>query len=209
MTTRPTTTPDAAAQRAADLDDVHRLGFSHLPMAQQRRIMATLPGEQVADALAASPRFKRDEWIGVNSPRYPGRWQVKKVNPTTYALTPEAGGRGLRIPHDMACAAPEPAEARPATPGDTAPGGVLIEDVPIGQPHAPDRHLNCGQIVRYLGTQTRGGITPGGLAVVLVDKSSPGRDQINIAKIGGHEDRYMICKNRDALQVVDPASLGL
>lgn len=182
-------TPAALAQREQDLADVRAHGFSRLPAAQQRRLMETLPPEQITDVLAASPKPGKGDVVGVNSPKFPGRWIVEKRNPATVLLAPEGGGRGLKAHYGLICAAPEAGAEVPAT---------------IGQPYVPLTHFDCGSFVRYSGTQSVAGITPGALAVVLVDKGSA----VNIAKLGGNGDRYMICKHRENLTAASLAEVA-
>jgi hypothetical protein len=39
--------------------------------------------------------------VSVNHPSYPGVWIIKSRGPVNTVLTPEGGGRGLKVPHDM------------------------------------------------------------------------------------------------------------
>jgi hypothetical protein len=199
MTTAPRLTevpvpgsPADLAQRAADMADARRVGFSHLTAAAQRRIMETAPPEQVTELLAASPKFRTGDTVGVNSPKWPGRWQVEKVNPTTYLLAPEGGGQKLKAHHGMCSAAPEAGDAGPAAS--------------IGQPYVPIQFFNLGQIVRYLGTKTLAGIGPGGLGVIVGDN---GGDKVKVAKLGGHPNGDLMHAARTNLRPVTPAELGL
>ena len=63
-----------------------------------------------------------------------------------------------------------------------------------------DAHLVCGTLVRLNGVrQEKGWLKNGNLGVVLVDKG----DRINVAPLGGHEDRYARLP-RHMVTVVDP-----
>jgi hypothetical protein len=161
------TTAAAKQQQQTDLADARRIGFSRLPMATQRRIMATLDPNDITEILDANPKYKIGDEIGINDPKFPGIWIVEKVNPTRYLLAPKAGGRGLRAPHGMACAAPE------------GPASSLL------QPYVPVELFNLGQFVRYIGTKTIAGIGPGGLGVVVGDT---GGQRVRVAKLGGSDD---------------------
>lgn len=140
--TMPTTSAaDQQIARDQDLAAARRLGFSRLTADTQRRIMAEALPEQVLELLAANPKYRADDWVGVNSPRYPGRWQVVKVNPTRCRLTPEGGGGGLNAPHDMICAAPASPDERPAA--------MTARTMPAPAEHAPLSVLNrTGQGIR-------------------------------------------------------------
>lgn len=113
-------------------------------------------------------------------------FKVLKVNPKTLKLQPLNGGRivnaskFLVIPTGLT-----------HTPASTA------QDVPIVE------HLCCGTLVRLSGL--RGGsrfLNDGDLGVVLVDKG----ERINVAPLGGFEDRYGRFPRR-CLTVVKPADV--
>lgn len=106
-------------------------------------------------------RIRVGDWVGVNDPRYPGRWRVERINPRTITLAPEHGGRGLRAPRWML----------DAPPAGSGPAGV-----PSGIRTLP--HLAPGTIVRYADPRAPG------LHVVLNDK----HDRVNIALLGGNAD---------------------
>ena len=175
-------TTDTRTQREQDAADVRRLGFSHLPAATQRRILATFPPEQALDVLASSPLFAVGDRVGLNDSKLAGRsFTVAKVNPTTYSLDPVGGGRGVRAPHDMVC-------APPAAGDGPAPAAVLAR----------------GTLVRYTGPATVGAFTPGTLAVVLDDR---GGDRVTVAKLGGTPGDRALKAARMRLVVVDPAEV--
>jgi hypothetical protein len=77
----------------------------------------------------------------------------------------------------------------------TTPAGTL-QDVPLD----PIAHLVCGTLVRLNGVrQDKGWLRNGNLGVVLVDKG----DRINVAPLGGKEDRHARLPRR-RVTVVDP-----
>ena len=105
-----------------DLADAKRHGFSRLPAATQRRLMTAADPLALLDLLAANPKYAAGDVVGVNSPKFAGvRFEVKRINPTTYTLDPVAGGRGLRAPFDMVCADPA---AQLGVPGPAVPEPV-------------------------------------------------------------------------------------
>ena len=120
--------------------------------------------------------------------RYRGvTFKVVKVNPKTLKLQPLNGGRIVNA--DKFLVVPTGLET-------TAAG--TAQDMPIVE------HLCCGTLVRLSGL--RGGsrvLNDGDLGVVLVDKG----ERVNIAPLGGFEDRYGRFPRR-CLTVVDPRTLA-
>jgi hypothetical protein len=178
------------AQRETDLADARRLGFSHLTADAQRRIMEGDP-LQVLDLLADNPKYRAGDVVGLNDAKFTGRrWEVKRVNPTTYTLDPVGGGRGVRAPFDMVCAAPGT---------DPEPGPPVL-----GKPYVPVTLMSPGALVRYTGTRSISGVTPGSIAVVIADR---GADRVTVAKLGGVPSGACLRANRANLTVVDPAEV--
>ncbi len=121
-------------------------------------------------------QYKINDLVGVASPKYAGRtFKVIKVNPTTYLLEPVDGsGRRVRASHTLVT----------STPVTRTTTGTA-QDVPLPEVD----HLVCGTLVRVSGLRegkAAAGLTNGCLAVVLVDKG----ERVNVAVIGGFEDRY-------------------
>lgn len=110
-------------------------------------------------------RILEGDKVVVDDPKFPGVWTVTKVNPKTYAMTPDGGGRGLRAPHSM---------VRPASEG------AIATVVAFRSPYV------LGALVRYTGP-SNAKIRTGELHVVLKDD---GGDRIRTAKLGGDGDRY-------------------
>jgi hypothetical protein len=98
-------------------------------------------------------------------------FEVVKVNPKTLKLRPLNGGQLVNA--DKFLIVP------PATTVTDVP---LPEDIPIVQ------HLVCGTVVRVTGINEKPGgwLHNGDLGTVLVDKG----DRVNVAPLGGFEDRY-------------------
>jgi hypothetical protein len=103
------------------------------------------------------------------------RFRVVKVNPTTYRVS-EIGNsvRIIRASHSLIL---------PPLPRDGQP--VACDLPPTVLP--PQQHFTCGQVVRWRGAKEVAGIEPNGLGVVLADKYT----HVNVAKLGGHRDRYI------------------
>lgn len=72
--------------------------------------------------------FKIGDKVGVNHPDYPGVWTVVSQGPKNSLLVPEAGGRRLRVPHNL-----------------------LIEPgAPMSWSDAPTTVFHVGEVVRIL-----------------------------------------------------------
>jgi hypothetical protein len=114
--------------------------------------------------------FKINDTVALDGPKYYGqKFTVKKINPTTY-LVAEVGNpsRKIRASHSLVFAI-----------SDSELRHIIYE------PITP--HYVAGTVVIWKGSRTVSGIEPGGLAVVLVDRGT----HVNIAKLGGFEDRYV------------------
>ena len=174
------------SRRERDLADLRDFGFSDLAKTQQQRLLAS------GDYTPQGPKTRRvHDLVGLDGNKYAGRtFEVIKVNQVTYLLRPLDGGLNVKASKELV-----------TDPPNTQPGRhVIIEDVPIEQ------HLVAGTIVRIngLGSKPAGGLKNGGLGVVLVDKG----DRINVAKLGGFEDRYGRLPRR-MITVVDPKEILL
>jgi hypothetical protein len=123
---------------------------------------------------------KPGELVGVTgTDKYPGTWEILKVNPTTYALRNVDTGERLRASHEYV--------TDPPTPG--APQAVPL-------PAA----LPLGTIVTI-----RNAPQYPGLHVVIADKG----EKVNVARLGGSAEepyRYVRC-HRSLLTVVDPVAV--
>jgi hypothetical protein len=133
---------------------------------------------KVNDLVGLDPDLSSRKFVGQT-------FKVVKVNPKTYRLQPINGGRLVNADKFLVTAPPS------KTP--------FIEDVPL-----PDRfaHLPCGTLVRVSLRKEVAWLHTGDLAVVLVDKG----ERVNVAPLGGHEDRYARLP-RQALTIVDPKSV--
>jgi len=125
--------------------------------------------------------------VGVDDPKYPGRWEIIKINPKNWHLKPleNQHSRNLACPPWMFTEAPAPS-------AETTGAGTSLT---IGQPYR--ERLVCGQIVTCRIPKIAGE-----LLVVLVDKG----DKVNCAPLFGDADRYRRLPP-NTLTVVEPAEL--
>ena len=93
-------------------------------------------------------------------------FRIDKVNDATYLLDPLDGGRKVRASKELVLTSPRTLAERLDT-------------------HT--QHLVCGTLVRVSGlSKVIAGISNGDLGVVIRD----GGERVNVAKLGGFEDRY-------------------
>jgi hypothetical protein len=186
-------------QHGIDLKALREKGFSNLPQSTRDRLMNALTPEQVAaDDERAERQLSRKvgDLVGLDTNLASGgakfrgvTFKVVKVNAKTYKLQPLNGG--LMVNADKFLVTDPPVTT---TPAGTA------QDVPL---HDPIEHLVAGTLVRvHNGKHDRDWLNDGDLGVVLVDKG----ERVNVAPLGGYEDRYGRLPRR-MLTVVDPKSL--
>jgi hypothetical protein len=173
-------------QHERDLAALREKGFGHLSSAQQQRLLAN------GDAPEPTQRktYKKDDLVGLDGAKHRGRtFRVEKVNPTTYLLNPLDGGIQVRAQRLLVTAPPVT-----VTPAGTS------QDVPL---HDPIAHLVVGTLVRFTSLRNPPAwVKEGDLGVVIVDKG----ERVNVAPLGGFEDRYMRLPRR-AVTVVNPADV--
>lgn len=112
--------------------------------------------------MTAPTKRRVGERVSVNHPKYPGVWIVSSNGPVNATLTPEAGGRGLRVPHTMLIDAGE----QPRVP----------------EPTSVSQLLSPGELMRVPTGRYSG------LYVVIADR---GADKVNLARLGGENGRYL------------------
>ena len=115
----------------------------------------------------------------VNHEGFGGVWIITKINPKNTVVEPVGGGRKLNAPHYMLIDATDE---------------VTVTAVPL--PEAKT-YFALGEIVRVNNGKFAG------LYVVISDK---GLDRVNIAKLGGDNDRY-VRFDRKGLIKVDAAEV--
>jgi hypothetical protein len=120
------------------------------------------------------------------TPKFRGvNFKVIKVNPKTLKLQALNGAGVVNADKFL------------VQPPIGLPENVRVEDVPIAE------HLACGTLVRLNGVrQEKGWLRNGNLGVVLRDNG----DRINVAPLGGHEDRYAKLPRR-MVTVIDPQTV--
>jgi hypothetical protein len=128
--------------------------------------------------MATATQHRVGDTVTVDDPKFPGLWTVKSIGPVNTTLTPVGGGRGLRAPHYM------------VMPSD---GKATITEVPV----VTVQWYCIGEIVRLEhGKHT-------GLFVVIADKG----DKVNLARLGGDNDRYLRMPKSARLIKVDPSEV--
>lgn len=116
----------------------------------------------VNDIVSLDPELSSGKYRGQN-------FKVVKVNPKTLRLQSLQTGANVVADRFL------------IQPAVGVPAGATAESVPLVE------HLVCGSLVRIGGLrQEKGWMTNGAIGVVLVDKG----DKINVAPLGGFEDRY-------------------
>lgn len=119
--------------------------------------------------------------VGVNHPKYPGVWVVKKVGPVNVVVEPENGGRPLRCPPTLLTDPPVPG----AVPGS------MVQTLPV------QTMYHVGEVVRIPAGKYAG------VYVVIADR---GADKVNIAKLGGDGGAYLRAL-RGSISKIDVAEL--
>ena len=157
-------------QRGIDLAALREHGFSHLPADQQRRLVGSGELDEAAgvpkvykvnDLVSLDPELSSGKYVGVN-------FKVIKVNTRTLKLQPTNGGRVVNA--DKTLIVPP-----------------VVMDATAQCVQYPTEHLVCGSLVKIGNLrQPKGWLQDGAIGVVLVDKG----DRINVAPLGGLEDRY-------------------
>lgn len=109
--------------------------------------------------------------VSIDDPKFPGIWTVKSNGPVNAVLTPENGGRGLRVPHYMLL---DPQAA------------------PVGGITPPTTYFHPGEFVRISGGKYAG------VWMVLAD---PGKDTVRVVKPGGDGGRYLRATRRGLVKV--------
>jgi hypothetical protein len=116
-------------------------------------------------------------------------FKVVKVNPKTYKLQPLNGGQLVNASRFLV-----------VPPPVTSTAAGTAQSVPLLDPVA---HLVCGTLVRVHNARHGASfLNDGDLGVVLVDKG----ERVNVAPLGGFEDRYGRLPRR-MLTVVNPADV--
>jgi hypothetical protein len=132
----------------------------------------------VNDIVSLDPDLITPKFRGVN-------FKVIKVNPKTLKLQALNGAGVVNADKFL------------IQPPIGLPENVRVEDVPIVE------HLACGTLVRLNGVrEEKGWYRNGNLGVVLKDNG----DKVNVAPLGGNEDRYGRFPHR-MLTVVDPQTV--
>lgn len=127
---------------------------------------------------------KPGDVVGVDDPKWAGRWVVRKVNPTTIVLDPEGGGRGLKAHKTLIAAPPVPGESPFQRVAGSRPEG-----------------LRTAALVRARRPLGSHGLDT--LYVVIKD----GFDKVNIAPLGGDPAGHYWRIAPRGLVVVDPAEV--
>lgn len=112
--------------------------------------------------------------VSIDDPKFPGVWTIKSIGPKNTVVIPEVGGRGLRAPHYLII---DPVERD--------------SSFPEAAPFVP---FHAGEVVSVVGF---GGKYEGDHYVVLADKG----EKINVAKLGGDNDRYLRVARRSLVKV--------
>jgi hypothetical protein len=112
------------------------------------------------------PTIKVGAKVSVDDPKFPGVWTIKSIGPKNVVVIPDAGGRGLRCPRWMLKNVDDAAAA-------------------VAAQAAPYVAYAAGEVVRVIKQATK--TDTDALWVVLVDKG----EKINIAKLGGDDNRYL------------------
>jgi hypothetical protein len=113
-------------------------------------------------------KFPVGSKVVVDHPKYPGIWTVQSNGPVNATLSPENGGRGLRVPHTML-----------AAPTTVTASGAVVTTIPLAP---PVEFFSEGGFVR---------IATGKYAGVWVVIRDNGSDKVNVAKIGGDNGKYL------------------
>jgi len=111
----------------------------------------------------------------INDSRYPGVWVVEKVNPKNTIVSPLTGGRRLNAPHHL------------LVDEDAA---IDFDILPV-----PLEYFSVGELVHWDDERADDNC----VYVVIRDN----RDRVNIARLGGDNDRYWRVPHRQ-LHRVDP-----
>jgi hypothetical protein len=83
------------------------------------------PGPPLPKLLAAEA-VKAGAFAGIDHPKYPGRWEITKVNPRS--VTVERGGQTVRVDRFM-LTEPPAADTGPVRPAGVRAGAVIRVDV--------------------------------------------------------------------------------
>jgi hypothetical protein len=130
--------------------------------------------------------------VRVSSPKWPGDWEIVKVNPVNLGLVNTATGQRLRChPSFIAGLASDTPAARPA--------GVIVESVPL-PPLSP--RFPVGAVVTVAGSAKMGA----GPYVVLAET---GASQYRLAKLGGDNFRYWRSIDGHRMTLVDPSRITI
>lgn len=175
-------------QHERDLAAVREHGFSHLPQATRDRLM-----HYTDSNLRENSMYKVNDLVGLDpvlARKYRGQtFKVVKINPKSYKLQPLNGGIPVNASKELVTDAPV-----------TSTAAGTAQSVPLADPVA---HLVCGTLVRvHNGKHDRDWLKDGDLGVVLLDKG----ERVNVAPLGGFEDRYGRLPRR-MLTVVNPADV--
>lgn len=122
---------------------------------------------------------KPGDWVRVDSPRYPGIWEVIKVNPARYKLRQD--GRLLSCPHEMALGAGETPASRSA-PTLAMPAGSIV------RASRPPKGYKGGS---------------GNIFFVLRDNG----ETVSMTVPGGDGGRYWTGYPKSRLEIVPPSAL--
>jgi hypothetical protein len=117
--------------------------------------------------------------VGVASTKYPGAWTVESLGPVNTLLSPDGGGRKLRVPHHMVTALSESKTEATVVP--------LPEQT----------FFDPGELVR---------VTEGRFAGLYAVIKDSGGDKVNLARLGGDDGRYLRAM-RHGIVKVDPSEV--
>lgn len=127
---------------------------------------------QIEAEKAAQPTFTKGMRVRSTSNRYPGLGTVTKVNPVNVKVQMDSG---ITVNFGKSYLRPAGDESAPAPV-------VTVTEVPL-----PDFNAYpAGTVVRFIDPRA---ITRFGAGLFVVIKN--GGDRINVAKIGGDNDRYV------------------
>jgi hypothetical protein len=148
--------------------------------------MSTEHTYAIGDRVIVDPTVARASHRGVV-------YRVTKLLPVNVIVTPEGGGRNLKI---------NPIYLQPAPDADTSAaattGAAVVELVPYETP------LDQGTLITVAGPGWKQ--PPGELYVVLRDI---GTGKVSFVKLGGDHGRYWRGVSRRLVTVIDPARVRL
>jgi len=136
------------------------------------------------------------------SPRYPGRWQVIKVNQRTCRLDGLDGQRGPLMADKLLLVKVEGDQGTTHTPA----GSAVTVDLPIGQPADLTLPFEIASLVVWKDAPAKAG---GKVFVVMMDEGGPAVRRLIL--LGGDKNRpgrYWRNVPRRLLEHIEPADIG-